>query len=91
VAKLGFPSLKFYGAGKSMDVVLEGGIGSAMPSATSYFIATDHICFRYHKDRNFAKFGGKQTPVNQDAVVQHIGFYGELTLKNPLHMAKLVA
>lgn len=89
VAKLGFPSLKFYGAGKSMDIVLEGGIGSAMPSDTTYFIDTNGICFRYHKDRNFSKFGGKQTPVNQDAVVQHIGFYGELTLKNPLHMAKL--
>lgn len=91
VAKLGFPSLKFYGAGKSMDIVLEGGIGSAMPSDTSYFIDTDGICFRYHKDRNFSKFGGKQSPINQDAVVQHIGFYGELTLRNPLHMAKLVA
>jgi hypothetical protein len=89
VAKLGFPSLKFYGAGKSMDIVLEGGIGSAMPSDVSYFLATDHLRFRYHKDRNFSKFGGKQTPVNQDAVVQHIGFYGELTLCNPLHMAKL--
>lgn len=88
VAKLGFPSLKFYGAGKSMDIVLEGGIGSAMPSDISYFLATDHLRFRYHKDRNFSKFGGKQTPVNQDAVVQHIGFYGELTLTNPLHMAK---
>lgn len=88
VGKLGFPSLKFYGAGKSIDVVLEGGIGSAMPSDVTYFLATDHLRFRYHKDRNFSKFGGKQTPVNQDAVVQHIGFYGELTLVNPLHMAK---
>ncbi|SLN74764.1 hypothetical protein ROJ8625_04097 [Roseivivax jejudonensis] len=88
-AQLGFPALKFYGGGKSMDIVLEGGIGSAMPANISYFIATDHICFRYHKDRNFSKFGGKQTPVNQDAVVQHIGFYGELTLRNPIHMAKL--
>lgn len=89
VAKLGFPSLKFYGAGKSVDITLEGGIGSAMPSAISYFIDTDALKFRYHKDRNFSKFGGKQTPVNQDAVVQHIGFYGELTMCNPLHMAKL--
>lgn len=91
VGKLGFPALKFYGAGKSMDVVLEGGIGSAMPGDTTYFMATDHLRFRYHKDRNFSKFGGKQTPVNQDAVVQHIGFYGELTLCNPIHMSKLVA
>jgi len=89
VAKLGFPSLKFYGAGKSIDIVLEGGIGSAMPSDTTYFIDTNSLRFRYHKDRNFSKFGGKQTPVNQDAVVQHIGFYGELTMVNPLHMAKL--
>ena len=88
-AKLGFPALKFFGAGKSIDIVLEGGIGSAMPSNISYFIDTSALKFRYHKDRNFSKFGGKQTPVNQDAVVQHIGFYGELTLCNPLHMAKL--
>lgn len=89
VGKLGFPSLKFYGAGKSMDIVLEGGIGSAMPANTTYFIDTNCLRFRYHKDRNFSKFGGKQTPVNQDAVVQHIGFYGELTMTNPIHMAKL--
>lgn len=87
--KLGFPSLKFYGAGKSLDIVLEGGIGSAMPANTTYFLDTDALRFRYHKDRNFSKFGGKQTPVNQDAVVQHLGFYGELTMVNPLHMAKL--
>ena len=40
LAKLGFTALKFYGAGKSVDVLLEGGIGTAMPdnqcSACSY-------------------------------------------------------
>ena len=87
--KLGFPSLKYYGAGKSIDVVLEGGIGSAMPSNTTYFIDSNSLRFRYHPDRNFTKFGGKLSPVNQDAVVQHIGFYGELTMAMPLHMAKL--
>lgn len=85
----GFPSLKFYGAGKSIDIYLEGGIGSAMPDDITYFIDSSALKFRYHKDRNFSKFGGKQTPVNQDAVVQHIGFMGELTMANPLHMAKL--
>lgn len=89
LGKLGFTNLKYYGAGKSVDVVLEGGIGSAMPADTTYFIDTAGLCFRYHPDRNFVKFGGKQMPVNQDAMVQHIGFYGNLTLKNPLHMAKL--
>jgi|UniRef100_A0A6H1ZBP7 hypothetical protein len=89
LGKLGFTNLKYYGAGKSVDVVLEGGIGSAMPSNVSYFIDTSALRFRYHPDRNFVKFGGKQTPVNQDAIVQHVGFYGNLTLSNPLHMAKL--
>jgi hypothetical protein len=89
LGKLGFTSLKYYGGGKSVDVVLEGGIGSAMPSNVSYFIDTSALKFRYHPDRNFVKFGGKQMPINQDAVVQHIGFFGNLTMSNPLHMAKL--
>ena len=89
MGKLGFTTLKYYGGGKSVDVLLEGGIGSAMPSNTSYFIDTSALKFRYHEDRNFVKFGGKQMPINQDAMVQHIGFYGNLTLNNPLHMAKL--
>lgn len=89
LGKLGFNALKYYGGGKSVDVVLEGGIGSAMPDDTTYFIDTGSLRFRFHPDRNFVKFGGKQTPVNQDAIVQHIGFYGELTMNNPLHNAKL--
>ncbi len=89
LGKLGFSSLKYYGAGRSVDVVLEGGIGSAMPSNTSYFLDTTALKFRIHEDRNFVKFGGKQTPTNQDAIVQHIGFFGNLTLNNPLHTAKL--
>lgn len=91
MAKLGFPSLAFAGAGYELDVVLEGGIGSAQPADTSYFlkVGKDGICFRYHPDRNFVAFGGKQRPVNQDAVVQHIGFYGNVTLANPLFQAKL--
>lgn len=89
LGKLGFTALKYYGAGKSVDVVLEGGIGSAMPSDVTYFIDTSALTFRYHPDRNFEPFGGRLRPVNQDAIVQHIGFMGELTMKNPLHMAKL--
>jgi len=90
-AKLGFPSLAFAGAGYELDVVLEGGIGSAMPANTSYFLQVgEGLRFRYHADRNFVAFGGKQRPVNQDAIVQHIGFYGNLTIANPLHQAKLI-
>lgn len=86
---LGFAALKYYGGGKSVDVVLEGGIGSAMPDNVTYFLDTNSMRFRYHPDRNFTAIGGKMAPVNQDAIVQHIGFMGELTMNNPLHMAKL--
>lgn len=90
LGNLGFQALKFHGAGKSIDVVLEGGIGSAMPANTTYFLDTNSMHFRYHPERNFAKFGGKQMPVNQDAIVQHVGFMGNFTLNNPIHMAKLI-
>ena len=59
-----------------------------MPSDVTYGLDSKNLKFRFHPDRNFVSFGGKQTPINQDAIVQHIGFYGELTLCNPLHMFK---
>lgn len=89
ISKLGFTSLRYFGSGKSVDIVLEGGIGTAMPSNVTYFLDMSSLKFRYHPDRNFSKIGGKQMPVNQDAIVQHIGFMGELTMCNPLHQAKL--
>jgi hypothetical protein len=90
-AKLGFPSLAFAGAGYTLDVVNCGGISSAMPSNTSYIlrVGEDGLKLRYHPDRNFAPFGGKQRPINQDAMVQHIGFFGNLTLANPLWQTRL--
>lgn len=91
LATLGFPSLAYAGAGYNLDVVLEGGIGSAMPANTSYFLKLGKggMRFRYHPDRNFVAFGGRQRPVNQDAVVQHLGFYGNLTMANPLFQARM--
>lgn len=89
LGKLGFSNIKFYGAGKSIPVTLEGGIGTAMPANTSYFLDTDGLGFEHHPDRNFSQFGGKLVPVNQDGIVQHIGFMGNLCMNNPLHQAKL--
>ena len=85
----GFVALEYVGGGRRMPIVLEGGIGTAMPSNLSYFIDVDSLKFRYHPQRNFSKIGSKQMPVNQDAIVQHIGFMGELTMCNPLHNAVL--
>lgn len=89
-SKFGFTSLKYFGGGRSMDIVLEGGIGTAMPAGISYLLDMKAIKFRYHPSRNFSTFGGRQMPINQDAVVQHVGFMGELTLNNPLFQTKLI-
>ena len=75
----GFPSLKYFGAGMSADVVLDGGIGSASPANQMIFLNTDYIFFRPHKDRNFVPIGGERQAVNQDAIVKLIGWAGNLT------------
>jgi hypothetical protein len=75
----GFASLKYFGAGMSADVVLDGGIGAASPANQMLFLNTDYIFFRPHKDRNFVPIGGERQAVNQDAIVKLIGWAGNLT------------
>lgn len=84
LGKLGFVSLKYFGAGRQAEIVQEGGIGSNMPSNVTYGIETASVRLRYHPERNFDKIGRSMMPINQDAVVQYIGFMGELTMVNPL-------
>jgi hypothetical protein len=88
-ATLGFRGLSFAGAGREMEVVLEGGIGTNMPSNVSYFLDMNGMEVRYHPQRNFTPFNGRQTPANQDAIVQHIGWMGELCMYKPIHQSKL--
>lgn len=89
LGKLGFQSLKYFGAGKQAEIVQDGGIGSNMPQDTTYGIDTGSLRLRYHPERNFDKIGRSMMPINQDAVVQYIGFMGELTMVNPLFSWKL--
>ncbi len=89
LGKLGFQTLKYFGAGRQAEIVQEGGIGSNMPANTTYGLETASLRLRYHPERNFQKIGGKLMPINQDAVVQYIGFMGELTMTNPLFTWKL--
>lgn len=90
IGRLGFTRLKYYGPGRSADIVLGGGIGNNMPSNTTYGLDVDSLRLRYHPERNFDKIGRSMMPINQDAVVQYIGFMGELTMKNPLFQWKLI-
>jgi len=87
VAKAGFASLKYFDA----DVVLDGGYGGAAPTNSMYFLNTDYIYFRPHTDRNFSMIGGERMAVNQDAMVQLIGFAGNMTIANRFLQAVLGA
>lgn len=79
MAGAGFSALKYYGTGKSADVVLDGGIGGSMTTNQMYFLNTKYIFFRPHADRNFVPIGGDRMSVNQDAVTKLIGWAGNLT------------
>jgi hypothetical protein len=78
----GFASLKFYGGGTSADVVLGGGVGGQATSNHMFFLNTDYIFFRPHKDRNFVPIGGERQAINQDAVVKLLGWAGNLSCSN---------
>lgn len=75
----GFTALKYFGAGFSSDVVLDGGIGGSSPANRMYFINTKYLKFRPHRERNFTPIGGDRQSVNQDAIVRLMGWAGALT------------
>lgn len=78
-ASLGFPSIKYMDA----DVVLDGGVGGYIDTATCLLLNTKYLKFRPHKDQNFAPLpGGDRTATNQNATVSFLGFTGNLTCKN---------
>lgn len=82
LAGAGFTSLKYYGHGGACDVILDGGVGGNCPVNTMYFLNTDYIHFRPHKDRNMVPIGSERYATNQDAMVKLIGFAGNMTLSN---------
>ena len=78
MGKAGFQSLQFMGA----DVVFDGGQGGSCPSNHMYFLNTNYIHFRPHKERYFAPLDPDRYATNQDAMVKLIGFAGNMTLSN---------
>lgn len=86
LASLGFTSMEYVGAGRRVEIVMEGGIGSNMPANTTFGLDTDSLRIRFNPARNFDKLfpGDGQRPINQDAIAQFIGWMGELTQTNPL-------
>ena len=88
LGKLGFQSLKYFGAGRTATIVQDGGIGTNMPTDVTYGINSATLRMRYHPERNFTKIGKTMMPINQDAAIQYVGFMGELTMVNPLFQFK---
>ena len=80
-ADAGFMSVKFMDS----DVVLDGGIyngnnGSGAQAGTAYFLNTNYIRYRPHKNRNMVPLSpNRRYSTNQDAEVQIIGWAGNLT------------
>jgi len=85
----GFTSLKYFGAGKEVDVILDGGKNGQIPANTMYFLNDDYIYFRPHSGRNFKVIGGDRANVNQDAIVRIMAWAGNMTISNPSLQAVL--
>lgn len=86
MAEAGFETLKFKGA----DVIFDGGQGGACPANHMYFLNTDFIYLRSHKDRNMKVIGGDRLAVNKDALYKIIGWAGNMTLSNAALQGVLV-
>jgi len=75
MADAGFKAVSFMSA----PVVLGGGIGGAASATTMYFLNTNYLHFRPHKDRNMVPLK-KRESFNQDAEVTHLAWAGALTM-----------
>jgi hypothetical protein len=97
----GFSKLRYYGAGRACDVVLDGGFqgfsgdvsvpgpGGA-PANTMFFINSSYLFYRPHADRDMAPLEPDRFSVNQDAMVKLIGWAGNLTISNSALQGVLV-
>ncbi|MGO4334959.1 phage major capsid protein [Labrys sp. KB_33_2] len=79
---MGFTGLKYYGAGKSVDVILDGGKNGQIPVNTMYFLNTDFLKYRPHTQRNFKVVGGNRQNANQDATVRIYAWAGNMSADN---------
>lgn len=79
LGEAGFENLKFKGA----DVIYDGGMGGKCPAGHMYFLNTEYLKLRPHRERNFKLIGDRErVAINQDAIYRIIGWAGNLTMSN---------
>lgn len=96
LAEAGYMNLKYMDA----DVVLDGGfqgfsgdpiaVGGA-PANTMYFINSQYLHYRPHRDRDFVPLRPDRFSINQDAMVRLLGWAGNLTISNCFMQGVLTA
>ena len=105
MGEAGFDSLKFMNADVVFDGGFQGGTGllsapttastwtsgTGAPASHMYFLNTDYIFFRPHKDRNMVPLDPDRFSVNQDAMVKLIAFAGNMTLSNAFLQGVIIA
>lgn len=77
MAAAGFENLKFMGA----DVVFDGGQDGAAPSNHMFFLNTNYLKYRPHRDCNMTPSADRFS-TNQDAMVSLILWAGNMTCSN---------
>lgn len=85
LADAGFVTVKFMGA----DVVLDGGIGGYATATDMYFLNTKYLHWRPHSRRNMAPIGKRRYATNQDAMVEILGWAGNLTCSGAQFQGRL--
>jgi len=94
----GFASLKFMDADVVYDGGFQGttagngappfgggmtwSSGSGAPTNSMYFLNTDYIFLRPHKDRDMVPLDPDRFSVNQDAMVKLVAWAGNMTCSN---------
>lgn len=87
MAAAGFDNLKFMGS----DVVFDGGQDGAAPSSHMYFLNSNYLFYRPHRDRDMVPLGDERFATNQDASVKLIAWAGNMTVSNRAVQGVIVA
>jgi hypothetical protein len=85
-AKLGFSALQYVDA----DVVLAGGIGGAIDTATMLFLNTDYLFLRPYRGKYLTVMGEKRQSINQDVSVQFLHFMGNITCSSARLQGRII-